>query len=261
MDADLVSRFTPVLYLEKKEEIGPCTFQAYADGSALLDTQYGTRVAEPGDWSLSDHANNSNVCMNFERAPWLPEDVVQCPIYSVCSTVREGSKAYYSLLYIALFPVGQALQGDVDKMGQQWPDVAHVRVYVDCQTLKVARVYFPGYANGGGWVQPEQATYEDTDKKHVQVFVGRGTHSMNPRKGTVWRAGGTSFSDTCKGDGVKWAPAAVALPGFLSAWKGELGRGVATPQQSPWFAKDDYKSGDELLARTIPSRACDGENA
>lgn len=191
--------------------------------------------------------------MNFEMAGRVRKDCQNAPIYADCSTVREGSKAYYSLLYIALFPMGQPLRGDVENMGKQWCDVAHVRVYVDCQTMKVARIYFPGYANGGGWVQPEQATYEDTDKKHVQVFVGRGSHSMNPRKGTVWRAGArgrTVFGDSCKGDGVKWAPAAIALPGFLSAWTGELGKGVPTPQQSPWFSKDDYKTGDELLART-----------
>ncbi len=251
MDADLLKKFAPVLCMEQEEVVGPCSFEQYTAGCSLLDTQYGTKLAEPGDWKLSDHADDSDVCMNFERAAWLPEESRDAPIYAVCSTVREGSKAYYSLLYIALFPVGQPLAGDVDRMGQQWCDVAHVRVYVDCSTLKIAKVYFPGYGNTGGWVLPEQATFADTDKRHVQAFVGRGTHSMNPRRGTVWRAGGTQFGDTCKGDGVYWIPAPVALPGFLSAWKGQIGKGVATPQQSAWFLKEQHKTGDDLLARTL----------
>lgn len=252
MDADLLSKFAPVLYMEKDEKVGPCTFEQYVDGSSLFDTQYEKKLAEPGEWLLSDHADNASLRMNFERAAWLPEDSLDAPIYAVCSTVREGSKAYYSLLYMALFPVSVALPGDMDKMAKQWCDLAHVRVHVDCHTMKIAKVYFPGYGNGGGWVLPEQATYADTDKRHVAVYVGEGTHSMNPRKGTVWRAGGTQFTDPCRGTGVKWSPTPVALPGFLSAWKGELAEGVPTPQQSQWFLKEDHKTGDELLARTLP---------
>jgi len=74
---------------------------------------------------------------------------------------------------------------------------------------------------------------------------------MNPRAGVVWRAGGTQFNDSARGSGSRWAPKPVALPTFLSAWKGALGKGVATPQQSPWFYKEEHKTGDDLLARTI----------
>ena len=251
MDADLLVKFAPVFHLDKDEVIGPCSFQSYVDGSSLLDTEHGTRLAEAGAWRMADHADDKDVCMNFDRAPWMPEDCKGAPIYAVCSTVREGSKAYYSLLYVCLFPAGQSFQGDADKIGQQWPDVARVRVYVDHQTLKIAKIYFPGYANSGGWISPEKATYADLDKKHVQVYVGRGTHTMNPRRGTVWRAGGSKFNDSARGGGLEWAPTPVALPTFLSAWKGRLGKGVETPQQSPWYEKEENKTGEDLLCRTI----------
>ncbi|KAL9045970.1 MAG: hypothetical protein Q9206_007191 [Seirophora lacunosa] len=199
MDADLLTKFVPVFHLDKDEAIGPCSFEQYVDGSSLLDTEHGTKLAEPGAWKLADHADNKDVCMNFDRAPWSPEDCKDAPIYAVCSTVREGSKAYYSLLYVCLFPAGQSFQGDADKMGQQWPDLAHIRVYVDHQTLKIAKIYFPGYANSGGWMPSEKATYADVDKKHVRIYVGKGTHTMNPRRGTIWRAGGSKFNDFARG--------------------------------------------------------------
>jgi len=251
MDADLLTKFAPVFYFERDEAIGPCTFETYAAGCSLLDTEHGVKLAEPGRWSLADHADAKNFAMNFEMAPLRPENCRSVPIYATCSTVREGSKAYYSLLYICLFPVGQPLKGDEDSLGRQWCDIAHVRVYVDHQTGKVAKICFPGYANSGGWILPEQATWGDTDRKHAAVYVGIGTHSMNPRAGVVWRAGGTQFNDSARGSGLRWAPKPVALPAFLSAWKGALGKGVATPQQSPWFYKEEHKTGDDLLARTI----------
>ncbi len=252
MDADLLTKFVPVFYFEQDEAIGPCTFETYAAGCSLFDTEHGVKLAEPGRWSLADHALNKAVSMNFEMAPLRPENCRSVPIYAVCSTVREVSKAYYSLLYICLFPVGQPLKGDEDSLGKQWCDIAHVRVYVDAHSSKIAKAYFTGYANSGGWVTPEQSLYADTDRKHVQVYVARGTHSLYPRPGTVWRVGGTQFNDLVNGKGVKWAPTPIALPPFLSAWSGELGKGVATPQQSSWFLKDGHRSGDDMLTRILP---------
>ncbi len=251
MDADLLQKFAPVFYLDESEAIAPCAFDDYVGGCSLLDTDHGVKLAEPGQWSLADHADDKNVSMNFELAPAHPEDGLKAPVYATCSTVREGSKAYYSLLYMCLFPVGQSFAGDEESMGKQWCDLGHVRVYVDHQTSKVAKIFFPGYANSGGWILPEQATWADTDRRHVAVYVGKGTHSLNPRKGTVWRAGGTSFNDKATGSGLTWTPKPAALPGFLSAWKGSLSTNTPTPQQSPWFFKEEHRTGDDLLARTI----------
>ena len=253
MDTALLQRFAPVVYLDSEERIGPCMFEAYTDGSSLLDTEHGTKLAEPGAWSLADHADNKNVAMNYERAPPTPETAKDAPAYTVCSLVREGAKYYYSLLYILFWPVGQSLEGDKAKMGKQWPDVMHIRVYVDKDSNKIAKLYFPGYDNTGGWINPLQARYADTDRKRVQIFVGRGTHSLYPRRGTVWRVGNTKFNDRANGRGVEWSPVPAPLPAFLSAWTGDLGVGVPTPQQSPWFTKEEYKTGDDLLARTILS--------
>ena len=253
MDAALLQRFAPVVYLDSDEQIGPCMFEAYIDGSSLLDTEHGTKLAEPGAWSLADHADNRNVAMNYERAPPTPEAAKDAPVYTVCSLVREGAKYYYSLLYILFWPVGHSFEGDETKMGRQWPDVTHIRVYVDKDTDKVVKVHFPGYGNSGGWVTPDQARYADTDRKRVQIFVARGTHSLYPRRGTVWRAGDTKFNDRADGRGVEWRPVPAALPAFLSAWSGELGVGVPTPQQSKWFAKDSNQTGEDLLARSILS--------
>lgn len=254
MDTALLQRFAPVVYMDSDEQIGPCTFEAYVDGCSLLDTEHGTKLAEPGAWSLADHADNKNVAMNYERAPPTPETAAKdAPAYAVCSISREGSKVYYSLVYILFWPVGQSLPGDEQRLGKQWCDVMHIRVYIDKDTGKIARVYFPGYANTGGWVTPEQARYADTDRRRVQVFVGKGTHSLYPRRGTVWRVGNTKFNDRANGRGVEWSPVPAALPAFLSAWTGQLGDGVVTPQQSNWFSKDDIKTGEDLLARTIVS--------
>ena len=130
----------------------------------------------------------------------------------------------------------------------------HIRVYVDKDTNKIAKIYFPGYDDiAGGWVTPDQARYADTDRKKVQVFVGRDTHSLYPRRGTVWRAGNTKFNDRADGRGVEWSPVPAPLPAFLSAWTGQLGDGVLTPQQSPWFSKEMYKTGEDMLSRIIVS--------
>ena len=87
----------------------------------------------------------------------------------------------------------------------------------------------------------------------IQGSRAQFAHSLYPRRGTVWRVGDTRFNDRADGRGVEWSPVPAALPAFLSAWTGQLGDGVRTPQQSPWFSKDDIKTGDNMLARTILS--------
>ena len=252
MDADLLAKYAPVFYLAKDEPIGPCSFESYVEWSSLHDAEHGIKIADPGTWTLADHADDSTAFMTYERAPKTPEDSLDAPLYAVCSTVREGSKTYYSLLYICLFPVGQSFEGDRDKIGQQWCDLAHVRVLVDCKTLKIAKIYFPGFSNSGGWLQPGQATFADSDKKQVAVYVGKGTHTMNPKRGTIWRPGGSQFNDKADGLGVVWNPSPAALPAFVGAWTGELGQSVPTPQQSPWFLKEGHSTAADLLARTLP---------
>lgn len=257
LEADLLREYCPVLKLDSNESVAPCSLEEYVEGSALYENKYDSQVAPAGQFTLADHLNDPSLYMKYELAIPKPSGrsvPANVPVYGRAEMVNEGGQYRYSLLYMWVWPYKESFADAAIKADEHSCDVQHMRVMVDRGSGNIERVFYCGYANQGAWLRPQQLEFDGNNRHRVIAYAARGTHSLYPKAGVVWRVY-EMHSDVGDGNGPVWRHSQVlSLPEDVAAFAGQLADGVATPTQQPWWKQDTQQLQTDMLTRIIAFR-------
>lgn len=195
------------------------------------------------EYSPTFHLHEDDVCAPmtlecFRASTWRGDEHMPMPnqvdaktytMYTNKRTVVVEGIQYIDLLYMVVYPYNEGPYVFGVQVGNHVGDLEHVRILVDPQTERIARVYFGGHS-GGYW--------KDFDKCHVvegsvQVYSALGTHANYHKPGNQWRIP-LILKDVTSADGIIWKPTI-----FVQAptTEGNLAKKTPAFQNQRWWNK------------------------
>jgi hypothetical protein len=210
-NADLINRYTPVIWLHKDEKYFPCSVDWLLEHSKLIDFNRGFDIAPPvTQLDLYNIAKQ----YNFQRAadgevvlsftPDLYKGQVPLSKVPCYALVRETADAIYiSYIFVFAYNGEYSILG-LGVAGMHPGDIEHITVEVNKATNQLSRVFFSAHGTKDGrWVQAEDVEFMDNK---IVAYCALNGHGMYPHNGTVFRLGGV-INDYL-GQGTLWQPKA-----------------------------------------------------
>lgn len=233
MEASLLSRYCPRLFLDTAETAPPVDARRYVIEGRLLDAD----TQQPAG-SLQSSLSNSDTYISLPAAS--PSIVVRgqplevqtdgVPLFGKVDTLHLDGAYLHSILYVMCFPPSQS-------------DVlcAHyVKVFVSAATGAVTAAAFGIEGDlPHVWVDAADLRFADRARERVGVYISKDDHTPLPAPGKLWRAGLKRTTPSADGKGQSWQeePCVLPWPNKLMQYLGRLGPDALAknPTQRSWW--------------------------
>jgi hypothetical protein len=210
-NAELVKKFTPVLWLHSDEKYFPCSIEWMLANSTLKDFNTNTVI------SPVTHRDLFNIAQKYDFKRRADGDVVlhyppdtfrgesplsRVPCYAL---VREqGDFLYVTYLFIFIYNGEYNILGLAEAGGHPG-DIEHITVEVRKSDGGLSRVFFSAHGTKDGrWVPASQLEYLNGK---IVCYVALNGHGLYPHEGTVLRLAGVGNDQLDKG--FLWEPRAL----------------------------------------------------
>ena len=207
----LLAKYKPILYLHKKEEISPLSFEEYIYNSELYNGENNTLLisCENITFPLSDEIKNlNNKYLNYVGGFVSPNyyRIKYVPYYGFVYEYKN----HIDIVYIFNYFYKKSYKWFNINIGKQHQcDIKHIRIRINKQETHIIGIYFEGYNKDlGMWILNENNNIEfennDNLKQHPIIYVSKHSHVCYPKKGKWIKSFG--FMNDYTNKGIYWYP-------------------------------------------------------
>lgn len=209
---NLVTKFTPIIYLHPEEKYYPVDVDWLLKNSELVDFNDNTRKQSPSQRDLYNIAEKYNfgprkdgdVVLGFNPHIYRGQSPLSdVPIYAL---VREMNDKIY-INYIIVFAYNGTYNiAGLAELGEHPGDIEHITVETT-KDGKLLRVFFSAHGTKDGrWVNAEDV---ESENGKIVAYNAVNGHGLYPHEGTAFRFGGAANDILIKGE--RWEPIAKQI--------------------------------------------------
>ncbi len=209
---NLVTKFTPIIYLHPDEKYYPVDVDWLLKNSELVDFNDNTRIKSPSQRDLYSIASkygfgprkDGDVVLGFDPLVYRGQSPLSdVPIYAL---VREmNDKVYINYIIVFAYNGTYNIAG-IAELGEHPGDIEHITVEAT-RDGKLLRVFFSAHGTKDGrWVNAEDVEFEN---EKIVAYNAVNGHGLYPHEGTAFRFGGAANDILIKGE--RWEPIAKQI--------------------------------------------------